>query len=182
MAGLSLILAMAKNQVIGNQGKLPWHIPEDLRRFKKLTLGNPMIMGRKTFDSIGRPLPGRLNIVITSSPEKGRSEDRAAERNFSGQTKLKLVAGFDQAIAHAGEHAPGKEVFVIGGERIFRVALPHADRIYLTLIDREFAGDTIFPWRDFEREFVVVDREPGKECDSIGLPYEFLITERRRGK
>ncbi|HZV81739.1 MAG TPA: dihydrofolate reductase, partial [Geobacteraceae bacterium] len=121
--------AMASNGVIGRDGGLPWHIPTDLRHFRDLTVGHTVIMGRKTFQSIGRPLPERVTIVIT----------RQAEFTAAGVT----VAGSLQAAlaSAAGE----SEVFICGGGEIYRQALPLADRIYLTLLDRPFAGDTFFP-------------------------------------
>lgn len=139
---LSIIVAASRNGVIGAGGKLPWHLPADLKRFKQLTLGHPVIMGRKTFESLGKPLPGRTNIVVT------RQEGFQA-----------CGAG----VAHSLEQAlrlckNEEEVFVIGGAQIYRQALPLADRIYLTRIDRDFEGDThlfeIDPtiWKEVSRE------------------------------
>src|SRR5262245_8417642 len=126
---VSLIVAMAENGVIGRDNALPWRLPEDLRRFKTITMGKPVIMGRKTFESIGKPLPGRTNIVLTR--DKSWSADGVS-----------VVHSFDEAMARAGEVA---EVAVIGGAELFRMALARADRIYLTLVHAEVAGDVVFP-------------------------------------
>jgi dihydrofolate reductase len=139
---VSLVAALAANRVIGAGNRLPWHLPEDLRRFKRLTMGAPVIMGRKTHESIGRALPGRRNIVVT----------RQAGARWEG---CEVAASLEAALALAGD-AP--EVFVIGGAELYRLALPRADRMYLTLLDAEYPGDTLFPefdpagWRETARE------------------------------
>jgi len=139
---VSLVAALARNRVIGAGDRLPWHLPEDLRRFKRLTMGAPVIMGRKTHDSIGRPLPGRRNIVVT----------RQADARWDG---CEVARSLDDAIALAAD-AP--EVFVIGGGELYRLALSRADRLYLTLIDADYEGDAFFPefdpadWRETARE------------------------------
>jgi len=138
---LSLIAAVASNGVIGKGGDLPWRLSDDLKRFKKLTMGHPIVMGRKTFDSIGRALPGRKNIVIT----------RDTSWSFEG---VEVAHSLDEALSLAGEG----EVFVIGGGEIYRQALPMASRMYLTLLAREVEGDAVFPeydaaeWKEVERE------------------------------
>jgi len=160
MLRLSLVAAIARNRVIGIGGRLPWHLPEDLRRFKRLTLGAPVIMGRRTHESIGRPLPGRRNIVVT----------RQAAARWAGCT---VVPSLPAALALA---ADASEAFVIGGAELYAEALPHASRLYLTLIDATYDGDTWFPafeavaWRE-------VSREPGTA--ESGLPYSFVTYERR---
>jgi dihydrofolate reductase len=133
---------MASNRVIGANGGLPWHLSSDLKRFKALTMGHHIIMGRKTFESIGRLLPGRTSVVITRNPAW----------KFEGA----LVANsIERALELA---ANDEEVFVIGGEAVFREALPAADRIYLTQIERAFDGDVRFPewtpaqWEESARE------------------------------
>jgi dihydrofolate reductase len=139
---VSLVAALARNRVIGAGNRLPWHLPEDLKRFKRLTMGAPVIMGRKTHVSIGRPLPGRCNIVVT----------RQGGASWPG---CKIAHSLDDAIALAG-NAP--EVFVIGGAALYAAALPRADRLHLTLIDADHQGDTFFPafdpadWREIARE------------------------------
>lgn len=155
---ISIIAAMASNGVIGRAGALPWHLPVDLRRFRELTVGHTVIMGRKTFQSIGRPLPERVTIVLTR-----RGEFEAAGVAVAGSLQEALAAA-------AGEG----EVFICGGGEVYRQAFPLADRIYLTVINREYAGDVLFPeipsgW------FVEVSREPFPG-DPGGV---FLCLERR---
>jgi dihydrofolate reductase len=126
---ISIIAAVSNNNVIGKDNKLPWHLPGDLKRFKELTTGHTIIMGRKTFESIGRPLPSRRNIVVT------RNKDYKAdgvEIIHSIKEALDLVKNED-------------EVFIIGGEEIYKLALPMANKIYLTRINKEYDGDAFFP-------------------------------------
>ena len=144
---LVLIVARARNGVIGNAGTMPWHLPSDLKRFKRITIGKPVIMGRKTFDSIGKALPGRQNIVLT----------RDASWRAEGVT---VVANLAEAVAAAGldPHARAEGVMVIGGAQIYAEALPLATRIELTEIDADPEGDTLLPafdparWRETARE------------------------------
>ena len=126
---VSIVVAASTNNVIGRQGKLPWHIPEDLRRFRQLTIGKPIVMGRRTYDSIGRPLPGRRNIVI------------------SGQQGLRIdgcevVASPDEALELA---AGAEEVMIVGGERVYRDFLPRTTRIHMTRVHVSIEGDAFFP-------------------------------------
>jgi dihydrofolate reductase len=130
---LSLIVAVAKNNVIGSDNRLLWHMPADLKHFKSVTMGSPVIMGRKTFESIGKPLPGRTNIVVT------RSEDYSAE----GCT---VANSLQEAVDLCEKEG---EVFVIGGGEVYRQAIHAADKVYLTRIDAEFNGDTFFPELNF---------------------------------
>jgi len=138
---ISLIVAMDENGVIGRDNALPWHLPEDLKRFKAATLGKPILMGRKTFESIGKPLPGRANLVLT----------RSHEWQHSG---VLAVHSMEEAIERSSA-AP--ELVVIGGEDVFRLALPLAQRIYLTEVHAQVGGDAKFPaldrsqWREAER-------------------------------
>ena len=129
---ISLIVAASTNNVIGVRGEMPWHISEDLRRFRKLTTGKSVVMGRKTFDAIGRPLPERRNIVITRDPE------------FTAPG-CDIAASPDVAIELAGESA---EIMVIGGSQIYAALLPRARRIYLTRVHAHIDGDTYFPALD----------------------------------
>lgn len=144
---VSLVVAAAQNNVIGRGNDLPWHLPDDLKRFKALTIGKPIIMGRKTYASIGRPLPGRTNIVIS------RQTQFAAE----GCT---AVTSLEAALAAAGD---ASEAMVIGGAEIFRQALPRADRLYLTRVHADVPGDTFFPslvsddWIEVESEYHPAD-------------------------
>lgn len=126
---ISIIAAMAENRVIGRGGAIPWDIPEDRRRFRELTMGHPIIMGRKTFESIGRPLPGRRNIILSRRPEY-RAEGCCVVHSFA-----------DALAASAG----ADEVFICGGEELYGLALPQADRIYLTVVHRFCAGEALFP-------------------------------------
>lgn len=144
---LALIAAQAKNRCIGRDNQMPWHLPEDLRYFKAQTLGKPIIMGRNTYLSLGRPLPGRLNIVLTR------------DTGFTAEG-IRVVHTLEQAIALATSDAKEKgveELMIIGGAQLYQQALPLADRIYLTELADSFAGDTFFPeldpaqWREIER-------------------------------
>ncbi len=145
-ARIALIVAMSRNGVIGRNNGMPWHLPEELRHFKATTMGKPMVMGRKTWESIGRALPGRTSIVVTR------------RRQWQPEGAI-VVASVDEALergrAIAGE---GGEVMVIGGGEIYRQALPLSDRLYITEVDMEVAGDTFFPaiepgqWRQVSLE------------------------------
>jgi dihydrofolate reductase len=124
-----IIAAMARNRVIGRDNKLPWHIPEELRLFKETTMGHPMIMGRRTFDSLGAPLPGRRHIILSRN---AAYEPRGGERASSLEEALGLCAG-------------AEKVFIIGGAQIFHLAMPLTDTLLLTLLEREVPGDVFFP-------------------------------------
>jgi dihydrofolate reductase len=141
---LIIIAAIARNRVIGKDGKLPWHIPEDLARFKQLTTGHTVIMGRKTFDSLGHPLPYRTNIVITSRVING----------------VKSFPSLEFALEALKNET---EVFVIGGGRVFADALKFADELRLTMVEKEVAGDTFFPpyQEILQRNFRLMEQEQG---------------------
>lgn len=126
---ISMIAAMAKDRIIGKDNDMPWHLPADFAWFKRCTMGKPVVMGRKTYESIGRPLPGRQNIVI--------SRDVALE--IEGVT---TVTSVDEALSAAGEV---EEVMIIGGGSIYQACLPRADKLYVTYIDADIDGDTQFP-------------------------------------
>ena len=130
---INIIAAVSKNGVIGSNGKIPWNIPEDMKFFKKMTTGNVVIMGRKTFESIGKALPERFNIVVSSSKE-----------SFQGAVSSK---SFKQAVTLAKTYAKENncEIFIIGGETIYRQGLEYADRLYITRVDGNFDGDACFP-------------------------------------
>lgn len=156
-----LIAAVASNGVIGTQGRLPWHLPEDLRHFKSLTLGRPVIMGRRTWESLGKPLAGRENIVVTRTP------------GFEAPG-----AGTASSLEHALALCTGEPVvFVIGGEKLYEAALGLADGLVLTEIKKAYAGDARFPpfersqWRESQREPRVADD---------GTPFDFVLYERVR--
>ncbi|RMF11355.1 MAG: dihydrofolate reductase [Alphaproteobacteria bacterium] len=135
MADVVLVVAVARNGVIGNRGALPWHLPADLKHFKALTMGKPMIMGRKTFQSIGRPLPGRDTVVITRQADfsaEGVHVARSWDAAWAIAERLAKIRGAD-------------EIPVVGGAEIYALALPHANRIYLTEVNLEPQGDAFFP-------------------------------------
>lgn len=159
---VSLIAAMAENRAIGIDDRLPWHLPPDLRRFKALTLGHALVMGRKTWESIGRPLPGRSTIVLSRRPDLPLPE--GVRRASSLDEALHLAAG-------------DEEVFVAGGEEVFRQALPRADRIYLTRIHRDFPGDTFFPEMD-DGAWALAESERHEPGEEAPFAFSFLTYER----
>ena len=151
---------MARNRVIGINGQMPWHLSADLKRFKQITMGSPILMGRKTFEAIGKPLPGRSNIIIS--------------RNTAYRQHDCLTFGdIASALRHCADSA---EIFVIGGASLYEALLPSADYLYLTEIDKDFAGDTFFPeidrkdWRELERQDI--DADP-----SVDFSYRFSKLE-----
>lgn len=156
---ISIIVAVAgKKRVIGKKGSLPWYIPEELKRFKEITMGHPIIMGRKTHESIGKVLPGRTNIVITTHPD------------YQALGCI-IVHSLDEALRQA---QGDDEAFVIGGGQIYAEALPLADKLYLTYIDKEIEGDVFFPdYADFKK---VVNESAWQEHE--GFKYKFLELER----
>jgi len=153
---ISLIAAMAKNRVIGRAGGIPWVLPGDLARFKDLTMGYPLIMGRRTYLSIGRPLPGRRTLVLS----------RQADFQAPG---CLVLDSLERALKDVWDY---DEVFICGGEELYRQALPLAERIYLTRLDREIEGDTFFP--EFPEHFLAIEEQQidGDE------PYTFTIFQR----
>lgn len=162
---VTLVVARAKNGVIGLDGKMPWHLPADLKRFKAITVGKPVVMGRKTFESIGKPLPGRQNIVLT------RQTDWRAE----GVT---VVPNLAEAIAAAGlDPRIRGHVMIIGGAEIYALALPIATRIELTEIDAEPQGDTFLPAFDPARWQEIARVTHAPESDKPG--FAFITLERR---
>ena len=157
---INIIVAVAQNGVIGDKNRLLWHISEDLRNFKRITSGHPVVMGRKTFESLGRPLPNRTNVVITHS-----------DATFEGCTTAHSLA---EAVAM---FPADEEVFVIGGAQIYEQALPTAGRFYLTRVGRAYDGDTLFPQWD-ESEWRLVSREHFKRGENFDAPFTFEIYER----
>ncbi len=154
-----LVAAVASNGVIGANGSLPWHLPEDLRHFKNLTLGRPVVMGRRTWETLAKPLPGRENIVLTRTP--GYQAPGAS-----------VAASLDAALALCADEAV---VFVIGGSEIYAAALPRAHALVLTEIHRQFEGDARFP--QFDRAaWKEVQRRPQEAAG--GLRYDFVLYER----
>lgn len=161
---ISIIVAIAENGVIGDKNALLWNIKEDMRRFRTTTTGHPVIMGRKTFESIGRPLPKRTNVVITRG-----------DTTFEG---CEVAHSLEEAIAMFPAE---EEIFIIGGAQIYAQALPLADRLYLTIVHSDYEGDTSFPeinyseWREVSRQ----EFERGEEYDS---PFSFIDLERANGQ
>lgn len=158
-----MIAALADNRVIGKDNKMPWHLPADLQYFKKTTMGSPIIMGRKTYASIGRPLPGRLNIIL--------SRDKSLQ--IEGTT---VVSSLENALSTA---SGADEVFITGGSHLYNTFLEKTDRLYLTLIDAEFEGDTFFPdytqynWKQTHKQMHTAD-------DTNPYPHTFLTLDRLR--
>lgn len=158
---ISLIVAMASNRVIGINGQMPWHLSADLKKFKQITMGHPILMGRKTYQSIGRPLPGRRNIVISRNPDY----------QVAG---CEVFTDINAAIASC---SGAEELFVIGGAGFYETMLPKADFLYLTEIHQDFSGDTYFPeinaqeWQEIERQDIEND-------DSVNFTYSFLKLQR----
>ena len=158
---VSLIAAMGQNRVIGTNNRLPWRLPADLQLFKRHTTGHPVLMGRKTFESIGRPLPGRLNIILTTQP------DFAA----AGCETSRSIEAVLQRYAH-------EEIFVIGGAEIYTQLLPHADKLYITQIEQKFEGDAYFPEFDLS-DWKEIFREEGITDEKNPYSYYFSIYERK---
>lgn len=160
---LSVIAAIAHNRVIGRENALPWHLPEDLKHFKALTMGHPIVMGRKTYESLGRLLPGRTTVIVSRN------------RNYAVPGAL-IVESLQQALAVCRHE---QEIFIIGGAELYKEALPMADRLYLTEIDADFEGDAYFPdfapgrWRE-------VSRQP--HVGASGLPFSYVQYEALPGR
>lgn len=156
---ISIIAAIGKNRELGRNNQLLWHIPEDLRRFRRLTLGHPVIMGRKTFESIGKPLPQRTNIVVT--------------RNMSFQAANCLVANSLEQALELAKQKDQQEIFIIGGGQIYQAGLKYVHRLYLTIVEGEYNADTYFPdYSKFKK--VLVDKI--READ--GYKYKFIVLEK----
>lgn len=158
---ISLIVAMASNNAIGLNGRMPWHLSADLKRFKRITMGFPVLMGRKTFEAIGKALPGRENVVIS----------RSSPYNAPGCTVFGDIESALQALAAR------EEVFVIGGATLYQALLPVADYLYLTEIDCNFPGDTFFPEFD-RRQWQELSRENIDNDASVNFHYRFLKLRR----
>jgi dihydrofolate reductase len=159
LAGLSIIAAIGRNRELGKDRRLLWRMSDDMGRFRTLTMGHPVIMGRKTWESLSgkfRPLPGRMNIVVT--------------RQADYEANAIVVDSFEAAHAMV---AMCHEIFVIGGGELYAVALPHANRLYLTLVDAEAEADTFFP--QYGDDFRIIAEEPG----TGDPPHRFLVLERK---
>ena len=162
---ISIIAVLASNGVIGRDNRLPWHLGTDLKRFKALTTGHHLVMGRKTFESLGKPLPGRTTVVITR------------QKAFSAPPGVVVVASIDEALRVAGQRGDD-EVFIAGGGEIYRQALHLADRMYLTRIHAEVEGDTTFPEFDDVSEWNLTDSEHFEADENNDYPFSFLTYER----
>ncbi len=154
---ISIIVAMASNRAIGLNNQMPWHLSTDLKKFKAITMGSPILMGRKTYESIGRPLPGRQNIIISRNPKY--------------QLEGCLVFNDVEKAIEACQHYD--EIFIIGGASFYEIMLSKADALYLTLINKEFEGDTFFPVINKE-EWKEVSREDINEDKSVDFSYSFI--------
>ena len=160
---LSIIVAKAKNNIIGKNNKLLWSLPEDLKRFKKLTTGHTIIMGRKTFDSLGRVLPNRKHIVFTQNPDF-KVEDENVEIVHS---MLEIKQYIDDE----------NENFVIGGAMIYSLLLPYTKKMYVTEINQDFEGDAFFPKINLE-DWKIIEKEKGIKNEKNNLEYEYVTYER----
>jgi dihydrofolate reductase len=156
---IAAIVAMSDNRVIGNGNKLPWHLPADLAHFKKITMGKPIIMGRKTYESIGRPLPGRCNIIITRDP--------------SFQANGCVVCNSVECALEAAGYS--EEIYIIGGSLIYESMFPRIERIYMTRVHQNFEGDALFPelikteWKE-----TAVEEHAADEKNPIAFSFSIL--------
>lgn len=160
---LSIIAAMDKNQLIGNQGDIPWKLPGDLQHFKQITMGSPIIMGRKTFESLARPLPGRTNIIMTQN--KNYSADGCLVVNSEAEILKKFLNKEEEA-------------FIIGGEEIYKIFLPYSNKLYLTMIDYEFSGDTYFPEINWQH-WIKLSEEKGAADSNNPYRYSYHVYQRK---
>jgi dihydrofolate reductase len=161
---LSIIVAKSRNNIIGKNNELIWHLPADLKRFKELTTGHNIIMGRKTFESLGRVLPNRKHIIFSQNPDF-----KVADENVEVVHSLLQI----QELIEGPE-----ESFVIGGAMIYNFLMPYVKKMYITQIDKEFEGDTFFP-KINEEEWKIVEREKGVKDEKNNLDYEFITYERK---
>lgn len=155
---IKLIVAISKNRIIGDSNKLIWHLPADLKRFKEVTTGHPIVMGRKTFQSIGRPLPNRRNIIITRD-------------NTFEVEGCEVVNSIEEALL-----LTNNDCFIIGGGEIYKQTLPIAEQIYMTVIEEEFQGDTKFP--ELNRSWYISKKEDFSKEDKNPYNYSFIFYER----
>lgn len=159
---IAILVAASENNVIGKSNAIPWKLPADMRYFKKLTTGNVVIMGRKTFDSIGKPLPDRANVIITR-----QADMRVAGAYVSHSLRDALEKGRES----------GRDVFIIGGEEIYRQALPYVDRVYLTRIHAHIDGDACFPQLD-KNEWMLVSSESKTPDEQHKFAFDFEVYQR----
>ena len=159
---ISIIAAMDRNHLIGNKNQLPWHLPADFAHFKSTTMGKPIIMGRKTFESIGKPLPGRVNIVLSRNPEM----------RYEGAV---CVSDFEEALAAVPD---AQEIMIIGGSTIYEMLLPQATRMYLTYVDAAFDGDAWFPDFD-ENQWLETESVARQSDDKNAYNCRFVTLEKK---
>lgn len=152
---ISLIVAISRNGLIGANNQLPWHIKEDLQHFKTITSGSTIIMGRKTFESIGKPLPNRRNIVLTR------------DLTFKSEG-IEIVHSVNEILSLCTQES---ETFIIGGGEVYTLLLPYADKLYITLVDIDIQGDTHFP--NYANDFIQISSKLGEQVDSTGYNYYF---------
>lgn len=164
---LSIIVAKAKNNVIGKNNKLIWNIPEDVKRFKELTTGHVIIMGRKTFEALGRVLPDRKHVVFTQNPDFNIDDEN-----------VEIVHSMLQIQQYIEDE---NENFVIGGAMIYNLLMPYVSKMYVTEIDKEFEGDTFFTRID-EEKWNEISREVGPDDGTNDFKYEYVVYEKRNGK
>ncbi len=162
---ISLIAATSENHVIGLNNKLPWHLPDELNYFRRTTAGHLVMMGRRTYESIGHALPSRINIVLSRD-----SHFRPSDAH--------VVSSLDAALRLAQKLSTKPEIFVIGGESLYRIAAPLVQRLYLTRVHADISGDTYFPLVGWERDFQVIRRE---RFDHEDIPYTIMLAERKQG-
>ena len=160
---ISLIVAMSKNRVIGRDNKMPWHLSADLKRFRAITMNSPILMGRKTFESIGKPLDGRTNLILSKNV------------NYQPQGCL-VFQSLESALNEAEKY--GEELFIIGGATLYEIALPLAKRLYLTDIQAEFEGDTFFPEFDMN-DWDEIACEQIDNDEKVDFSYRFLTLEKK---
>lgn len=160
---LSIIVAVAKNNVIGKDNQLIWHLPEDLKRFKRLTTGHTIIMGRRTFESLGRVLPNRKHVILCNDKQINIDDE-----NVEILPDISLLDKYKDS---------PEENFIIGGATIYRLLMPIADKMYVTHIDKDFDGDVYFPQID-EKEWKVVDEEEGPDDGKNTFKYKYVTYER----
>lgn len=162
---LSIIVAKAKNNVIGKNNKMIWNIPEDLKKFKELTTGHVIIMGRKTFEALGRVLPDRKHVVFTQNPDFNIDDDN-----------VEIVHSMLQIQQYIEDE---NENFVIGGAMIYNLLMPYVSKMYVTEIDKDFEGDTFFPRID-EKKWEEISRNSGTEDEKIDFKYEYAVYNKRK--
>lgn len=161
---LSIIAAIDENNAIGKNNRLMWNLPKDLKRFRSITLGSPVIMGRRTFESIGRPLPERINLVLGSSPD------------FQPPAGCLAFSAFDKALEYASNISAN--CFAIGGERVFREAMKYAEKIYLTVIHHKYSdADRFFPTIP-ENEWKIIETENNMTDEEFAFPFSFIVLQK----